>query len=137
MTGEELAKLYAEVVKVRPEAEVECYDDCGQTLRRWHHPRNDDEYGWWFATETEVSLGHYPRAGTDTEVRAMSNKQASALIVYHWISMMPEPFCLVHVSGRSGNERWAVYDGTTYWYAPTTIEALANYLKSTGTENEA
>jgi hypothetical protein len=125
MTSDSLAKLYAEVVKVRQEAAVVTKSGALEPFDTGERASDHKIIYWHWVTRQDGKPHRQYRAAHEVE----------AIILSRWLGMLPESFCLVHVSGRSANERWAVFDGTTYWYAPTPTEALAHYLKSTGTED--
>ncbi len=108
MTSEALAKLYAEVVKVRPEAEVEL------------QPPSNTCPDWW-REKHSVYISH---------------DLAEAIILHHWLSMLPPPYS----SLTNDDNRWRVTIDNNGWdeafdWGSTPLEALAAYLKSTGTED--
>jgi len=106
MTSEELAKLYAEVVAARPEAEVgglshytENYSEDGPTTR------------WWIPGVRPL----------------VEQPVAEGVILSHWLGMLPSEWCLTHIG-----DKWSVWCESEYkgdWEAPTPLEALAAFLK--------
>lgn len=116
MTSDFLAKLYAEVVKVRPEAEV---PDRG-ILRLFKRPNT-----WIWASTVEHVHAQ----------RMVDDEDAEAIILARWISMLP-------IGGHLEKRAWEWqvshqdFDGEVVLYenGATPIEAVAEYLKSTGTE---
>ena len=117
MTSESLAKLYAEVVKVRPEAAVQ----------------------WLFVGQ----MHDWMLCGDGLTYRAdpvaINVGVAEAIILARWLSMVPPLGSLYRGDDKDGRTRWYV-DCTgarteircCYPCCDTPIEALAAYLKSTG-----
>ena len=114
MTSEELAKLYAEVVKVRPEAAVD-----GMT---WDQDEEIWRYGY----------------------AKFAAWEAGALFLRHWLSMLPPNTApvprgdgmwrIIVLSENMGDLGWAALYRSL---ADSPLESLASYLKSTGTEDKA
>lgn len=121
MTSESLAKLYAEVVKVRPEAEV-----TAATFSNTKEPL------YWNGTDWQC--GRYDTRFT------FGDDEASARMLVHWLSMLPEMDAYLQHCGEHWRVVWYTVDeqmdsterDTDFKDSP--IEALAAYLKSTGTE---
>jgi len=130
MTSEELAKLYAEVVAVRPEAAV---DMCGVSLF-WEGPEDEDG--------EEVDRPGWFIGDDGGEFRPCGGEVPAAMILSHWLGMLPDGMALHRHDQTVEGERYQCWTITKVpqafekpfqvvqsHSAPTELEALAAFLK--------
>lgn len=83
---------------------------------------------------SEANVGIQPfNTSTDwwsqEQAVCVSQLVAEALILQHWLGMLPRGLSLIHMSEKEPDMEWTVYDDMKDWYilGTTPIEALANY----------